>query len=83
MLQEGKALLFGETLNENRFNFEFNFQLNEKNYKYKFDFNKKEDLPHRINVLIGKNFNYFVRMSQSYFLQYAWHVAELQARQGA
>jgi predicted ATPase len=55
MLQEGKALLFGETLNENRFNFEFNFQLNEKNYKYKFDFNKKEDLPHRINVLIGKN----------------------------
>lgn len=55
MLSEGKALLFGETLNENRFNFEFNFQLNEKNYKYKFDFNKKEDLPHRINVLIGKN----------------------------
>jgi predicted ATPase len=55
MLQEGKALLFGEILNENRFNFEFNFQLNEKNYKYKFDFNKKEDLPHRINVLIGKN----------------------------
>lgn len=55
MLQEGKSLLFGETLNEDRFNFEFNFQLNEKNYKYKFDFNKKEDLPHRINVLIGKN----------------------------
>jgi len=55
MLSEGKALLFGETLNEDRFNFEFNFQLNERNYKYKFDFNKKEDLPHRINVLIGKN----------------------------
>ncbi len=55
MLSEGKALLFGETLNEDRFNFEFNFELNKKNYKYKFDFNKKEDLPHRINVLIGKN----------------------------
>jgi hypothetical protein len=55
MLQEGKSLLFGEILNEDRFNFEFNFELNEKNYKYKFDFNKKEDLPHRINVLIGKN----------------------------
>lgn len=55
MLSEGKALLFGETLNEDRFNFEFKFQLNEKNYKYKFDFNKKEDLPHRINVIIGKN----------------------------
>lgn len=55
MLSEGKALLFGETLNEDRFNFEFNFQLNERNYKYKFDFNKKEDLPHRINVIIGKN----------------------------
>lgn len=55
MLSEGKALLFGETLNEDRFNFEFKFQLNQKNYKYKFDFNKKEDLPHRINVLIGKN----------------------------
>ena len=55
ILSEGKSLLFGETLNENRFNFEFNFELNEKNYKYKFDFNKKEDLPHRINVLIGKN----------------------------
>ena len=26
-----------------------------RNYKYKFDFNKKEDLPHRINVIIGKN----------------------------
>ena len=55
MLSEGKALLFGETLNEDRFNFEFNFQLSERNYKYKFDFNKKEDLPHRINVIIGKN----------------------------
>ena len=55
ILSEGKSLLFGETLNENRFNFEFNFQLSERNYKYKFDFNKKEDLPHRINVIIGKN----------------------------
>ena len=34
ILQEGKSLLFGETLNENRFNFEFNFQLKDKNYKY-------------------------------------------------
>ncbi len=55
MLSEGKSFLFHEILNEDRFNFEFNFQLNEKNYKYKFDFNKKEDLPHRINVIIGKN----------------------------
>lgn len=55
MLSEGKSFLFGETLNDDRFNFEFNFGLNEKKYKYKFDFNKKEDLPHRINVLIGKN----------------------------
>lgn len=55
MLSEGKSFLFDEILNEDRFNFEFNFQLNEKNYKYKFDFNKKEDLPHRINVIIGKN----------------------------
>ena len=55
ILSEGKSLLFGETLNEDRFNFEFNFQLSERNYKYKFDFNKKEDLPHRINVIISKN----------------------------
>lgn len=55
MLSEGKALLFEEILNEDRFNFEFNFELNHKNYKYEFDFNKKEDLPHRINVIIGKN----------------------------
>lgn len=55
MLSEGKALLFEEILNEDRFNFEFNFELNDKNYKYEFDFNKKEDLPHRINVIIGKN----------------------------
>jgi predicted ATPase len=55
MLSEGKFLLFGETLNEDRFNFEFKFELNERNYKYKFDFNKKEDLPHRMNVIIGKN----------------------------
>lgn len=54
-LEEGKELLFDLKLDENRFDFEFRFELNEKKYTYHFDFNAKEELPHRINVLIGKN----------------------------
>lgn len=55
VLEEGKELLFGVELDENRFDFEFSFELNNKNFKYPFNFNAKEELPHRINVLIGKN----------------------------
>lgn len=54
MWEEGKLLLFGEALKENRFDFEFAFELDEKKYDYIFNFNTM-DLPHRINVLIGKN----------------------------
>lgn len=54
VLEEGKLLLFGEALDQNRFDFDFTFELNEKKYLYSFDFNQKE-LPSRISVLIGKN----------------------------
>lgn len=55
VLEEVKELLFGVKLDENRFDFLFSFELNDKNFKYPFNFNAKEELPHRINVLIGKN----------------------------
>jgi energy-coupling factor transporter ATP-binding protein EcfA2 len=55
VLEEVKELLFGVKLDENRFDFEFSFELNNENIKYHFNFNAKEELPHRINVLIGKN----------------------------
>lgn len=54
VLEEGKSLLFGEELDEDRFDFNFTFELNEKKYLYSFDFNQKE-LPSRVSVLIGKN----------------------------
>lgn len=54
VLEEGKLLLFGEALGENRFNFDFTFILDKKKYLYSFDFNQNE-LPSRISVLIGKN----------------------------
>lgn len=54
VLEEGKLFLFGEALNENRFDFGFTFDLSEKKYLYNFDFNQNE-LPNRISVLIGKN----------------------------
>jgi len=55
VLEEAKYLLYrGEELDENRFQFNFNFQLSERNYSYNFNF-VNNDLPHRINVLVGKN----------------------------
>jgi predicted ATPase len=54
-LEEGKALLFGIDLDDNRFDFEFSFELNNKTFKFPFNFNAKEELPHNINVLVGKN----------------------------
>lgn len=54
LLSEAKVILYGGTLSQNRFKFNFNFEINKYNYKYKFDFSKNE-LPHRINLLIGKN----------------------------
>jgi predicted ATPase len=54
LLSEGSALLYGSSLSQNRFKFDFDFKLNENDYKYKFDFVKNE-LPYRINLLIGKN----------------------------
>lgn len=55
VLEEVKELLFGVKLDEHRFDFLFSFELNDKNFNYPFNFNAKEELPHRINVLIGKN----------------------------
>ena len=54
VLNEGIALLYGEELDDNRFEFDFNFVLNTRQYNYEFDFIPK-DIPHRINILIGKN----------------------------
>ena len=55
VLEEAKYLLYrGEELDENRFQFNFNFKLSEREYSYNFNF-VNNDLPHRINVLVGKN----------------------------
>ena len=39
---------------EDRYKFDFSFELDERNYKYEFNF-MDEVLPKRINILIGKN----------------------------
>lgn len=54
LLSEASAILYGSSLSQNRFKFDFDFTLNDNIYKYKFNFLKNE-LPHRINLLIGKN----------------------------
>lgn len=54
VLEEGRAILFGDILDPERFKFTFNFNLNERNYQYNFDF-IEQNLPSRINVLVGKN----------------------------
>jgi len=55
VLAEAKYVLYeGEELDIERFNFDFKFQLDERNYIYNFNF-VNNDLPHRVNVLVGKN----------------------------
>lgn len=54
LLLESSKILYGDNLNSDRFKFDFNFKLNNNDYKYKFDF-VDNGLPHRINILIGKN----------------------------
>jgi len=54
VLNEGIALLYGEELDDSRFEFDFSFVLNTRQYQYEFDF-VPNDVPHRINILIGKN----------------------------
>lgn len=54
LLLESSKILYGDTLSSERFKFDFNFKLNNNDYKYKFDF-VDNGLPHRINILIGKN----------------------------
>jgi len=55
ILEEAKYVLYGgEELDNNRFQFDFNFKLSERKYSYHFNF-VNNDLPHRINVLVGKN----------------------------
>jgi len=54
LLSEASAILYDSVLSQNRFKFDFDFTLDNNVYKYKFNFLKNE-LPHRINLLIGKN----------------------------
>lgn len=54
LLDEASYILYGDDLVLNRLKFNFNFDLNHNNYEYTFDFNKN-DIPSRINILIGKN----------------------------
>ncbi len=55
VLEEAAYKLYGgEELDSERFHFDFKFQLNERNYMYDFNF-VNNDLPHRINVLVGTN----------------------------
>lgn len=55
-LEEGSSLFYEDTLDARRFQFDFNFKLNKRKYEYSFNFNIEENkLPHRINVLVGKN----------------------------
>lgn len=54
LLIESSKILYGDTLSSDRFKFDFNFKLNNNDYKYKFNF-VDNGLPHRINILIGKN----------------------------
>ena len=71
LLEEGKNILYDEIIDPKRFEFNFNFLLNEKKYKFKLDF-KKDVLPYRINVVIGKNGvgkTKFLEVLVNYFLK--------------
>lgn len=55
MFYEGLDILLGEhQVNQNKYYFDFQFDLGQRNYAYNFDFTN-EKLPSRINILIGKN----------------------------
>lgn len=54
LLIESSKILYGDTLSSDRFKFDLNFKLNDNDFKYKFNF-VDNGLPHRINILIGKN----------------------------
>ena len=54
ILEEGNSLLYGEELSSERFKFKFSFNIEDREYDYDFNF-VKNDLPYRINILIGKN----------------------------
>lgn len=54
LLDEGLSILYDTALDLDRLKFNFSFDLNNRNYDYSFNF-VKENLPSRINILIGKN----------------------------
>jgi hypothetical protein len=56
LLAEANAILYGDVLSPDRFKFDFGFVLDyqKRKYSYTFDF-IDNNLPHRINILIGKN----------------------------
>lgn len=54
MLAEASSILYGDVLQSDRFVFDFKYELGQRRYKYRFNFIDNE-LPHRINILIGKN----------------------------
>jgi len=54
LLDEGLNILYETGLDLDRLKFNFSYDLNNRNYDYSFNF-VKENLPSRINVLIGKN----------------------------
>ena len=51
---EGASILYGKSLDTNRFIFNIDYKINDLNYKYNFNFNKSS-LPYRINLISGKN----------------------------
>jgi len=71
LLEEGKNILYDEIIDPKRFEFNFDYLLNEKKYKFKLDF-KKDVLPYRINIVIGKNGvgkTKFLEILVNYFLK--------------
>jgi len=54
VLDEGQSSVYGDEIDSDRFKFKFKFHLEKREYEYDFNFIKNE-LPHRINILVGKN----------------------------
>lgn len=49
------TLLQAKTISSDKYHFNFQFELEGREYNYSFNFHDDDDLPSRINVIIGKN----------------------------
>jgi predicted ATPase len=54
ILDEARFILYNKNLNPERFKFAFEYKLNNRKFIFRLNF-IKQDLPHRINIVIGKN----------------------------